>query len=1612
MDFKSFKPRKLVSLTENETIASFSSWKQNLEFQIASVDAFAPFLDTTWGTLATANRGLQADTGVGGKTAAQKLIALNHMIGLIAGFCPENIQLEIKRKCVSLKWIWDRVRRHYGFTKSEVNFLKLSTFKRAEGERYESFFQRIMSHLYDNLLSTDSGMLHDGAAVTVNEEMSPTTERLAVFFWLYQIDIRLPAYISRVYAHDLQSNSLKDIQPQICQNLDTLIMELDSQEEVRIQYSRGYNNNRGGGRNYRGRNAPFKKEFNRGGNSKSCAFCQSCNRPFNGHDINSCRFLSDHNRNSLSKAFQFEVIDDEEIDDLSHSVDQVTVDDRSEEIEQCNNAISRVHCVKSPHMYAFYKHFPCKVVLDTGAESNCISLSFVHSSNIPMTHSTQSARQLDGTVLGTCGEVNITLWHGNISFTLNALVVESMDNHILAGMPFCRQNNVEMSISKELFYVKGQTIPFGSQSQPRRGRNQIRSVNCVTLRNAGSTVLYPGDFVEIKNLTLSPYEGEVALEPRITSPLCGMWPEPCITRVVDSTIRVPNETDQPIQISRGQHIAQLRLVSTDAPLNCEKLNIGPTMLRPVKASKPFSDGILFDPDNQLSDVQASAFRSINKQFDSVFDPDFTGYNDFSGKIRAHLNLGPVLPPPQKARLPLYDNGNLELLQSASDNLERLGVLVRPEDVGIIPQHVSPSFLVSKSDGNKRFVTAFNDIAKFCRLPPSKVTKCDDILRQIGSFNYIIKTDLTKSFFQLKMSRESMAYLGTITPFKGVRLYARAAMGMPGSSEWLDELCSRVLGDLLMRRIVLVIADDMYVGGRSIEELLENWSLLLTALARNNLKLSASKTVLAPKSTVVLGWVWTSGNLSPSQHKISPLINTDPPKTCTSMRSFIGAYKDLARAIPKSASLLAPLEDAIKGLSGRDVVKWGDELLNFFKQAKLALSKPHSLMIPKREDKLVITVDASPLNNGLGATLFVMRNGKRHAASHFSFKLKIHHIKWLPCEAEALAINAAATYFAPFIRNSANVTQILTDNKPCVQAWEKLRKGMFSASACVSTFLSTLSSLNVSLCHIKGTENQVSDYNSRNPNTCPDGNCQVCKFVHDTANSVVLSVEINDILSGSSKMPFLNTSAWRSAQQADPVLRKAFAHLSSGTRPSKKGKNSGNLKTYIRLGSIDESKGIFIVKKEDPYVGSQNLIICPSELASGLLTALHLQFDHPSKYQLQRIFSRYFYAVNSTQCISDITDNCNMCSSVKKIPPELFEQTSSDPAKTPGEKLAADVICRDKQKILVVRDSLSSYTSATFIANETANEYKDALIICCLPMKISSSSIRVDCAPSLKCLSKDKDLIKAGIILELGHAKNPNKNPIAEKANQELELELLKTVPSGVVVSAAALTKSVSVLNTRIRKSGLSAKEMLFGRDQISGERLTFSDQQLASQQATARASNHLPSARSKAGPRGTPALNADVVIGSLVYIKHEGTKFRCREMYIVVALKGSSAVLQKMNRGKMMSTQYEVPLCKLLLCQQQVSTEKTPAHDNVSQESSESSDSASDSDCYSEEVSIPPADTIPMADHSPRPTRNRRQPDRYGSGSYNPTLPLPGENEVTPAWGPGWSRDAWASDMQ
>ena len=90
----------------------------------------------------------------------------------------------------------------------------------------------------------------------------------------------------------------------------------------------------------------------------------------------------------------------------------------------------------SPYINVFYQHYPVKVVIDSGAETNMIRESVARQIGIPISSSSQLALQADGhSSLEVVGETCITLTCDKHSFLLEALVVSNLDSGILAGVP-------------------------------------------------------------------------------------------------------------------------------------------------------------------------------------------------------------------------------------------------------------------------------------------------------------------------------------------------------------------------------------------------------------------------------------------------------------------------------------------------------------------------------------------------------------------------------------------------------------------------------------------------------------------------------------------------------------------------------------------------------------------------------------------------------------------------------------------------------------------------------------------------------------------------------------------------------------------------------------------------------------------------------------------------------------------------------------------------------------------------------------------------------------------------------------------------------------------------
>ena len=531
-----FRAPKPWQLSEHETVSSFANWKSNILYNLSLNNEFAPFLDSTWSKKTVANRGL-ADLKEGEvvkKTAVQLAIVLERMLGLVAQFVPTLLRSEIIKRSTSLAWIWNRLRKHYSFNASEVNFLRLSEIKIEEGERYETFFQRIMAHIEDNLLTVNSGLQFDGEDVGSDEELSPTAERLGVYLWLTKIDERLPAFVGRIYAHDLQTKSLKDIQPQLAASMESLLTDLAVQDEVKVNFSRTRRDHKSD--SSRSFNQFRNKTKSMPGNSKStqktCLICKNAGRNHSSHDTSDCWYISKFEKLQLSKALRVETDDFDDgldaEDQRAYSVESVEADNSSHEATKASSdevSFNRVDCAVSPFFYAFYQHLPVHITIDSGATSSMISKSFVTRAGIKISPTGHSARGISKTTLNIHGEVHITLNYEDKSLPLTALVIDNDDCDILVGVPFCTQNEVVPLMSKRQVMI-GESVYHYGNSAKRPSVHKVYMVDSFLIRNKSAKVVLPGDYLEYSSEDLGSFNGEVLIEPHSDSPLKGIWPAP------------------------------------------------------------------------------------------------------------------------------------------------------------------------------------------------------------------------------------------------------------------------------------------------------------------------------------------------------------------------------------------------------------------------------------------------------------------------------------------------------------------------------------------------------------------------------------------------------------------------------------------------------------------------------------------------------------------------------------------------------------------------------------------------------------------------------------------------------------------------------------------------------------------------------------------------------------------------------------------------------------------------------------------------------------------------------------------------------------------------------
>ena len=139
----------------------------------------------------------------------------------------------------------------------------------------------------------------------------------------------------------------------------------------------------------------------------------------------------------------------------------------------------------------------------------------------------------------------------------------------------------------------------------------------------------------------------------------------------------------------------------------------------------------------------------------------------------------------------------------------------------------------------------------------------------------------------------------------------------------------------------------------------------------------------------------------------------------------------------------------------------------------------------------------------------------------------------------------------------------------------------------------------------------------------------------------------------------------------------------------------DVKRYLK-DVVIAADGLLVVRDHQHFQLPHERLVVPRSILDGLLTALHIRFNHPSKYQTKRLFSRYFFALDVDKAIDLVSSSWHICESVNSIPKHFQPQSKVEAPRSIGVSFAADVARRHRQLILVLRETVSSYTLTTLV----------------------------------------------------------------------------------------------------------------------------------------------------------------------------------------------------------------------------------------------------------------------------------------------------------------------------
>ncbi|KAI3385870.1 hypothetical protein SNEBB_007958 [Seison nebaliae] len=958
---------------------------------------------------------------------------------------------------------------------------------------------------------------------------------------------------------------------------------------------------------------------------------------------------------------------------------------------------------KLPHVNVKFKKFKISALLDSGSEVSLMSESLLDRLNNTKRKPVLASKQVES-IVGVGGHKVNSMGTYNVEFGLagcqsKGVFVVLPDNCIpadlLLGCDFFGVNKVELDFARSCLRYKGNQLNFTScESSVKRVRHlflikagfgrEPADVKRDVRKNAKLSAL--NDCVEEPSFV----GNEIASS--ILNKDCVIIP-PRHKGIIEARVQDGKKDAlilvEPVSLMRGVHIARtLMYIQNKGKIFVKVVN---TTNEEVKLNKDIKLGsaISAEVDENLksslscgvteaeTDGELNINASLSKNDKGDIRRIIKYYSDAFLKKNEKLPAAKVDP----VSLELIDNPNFgnskyyrvpfahrEQVKSQLNEMEEAGIL-EPA----ISSFNSPLITVAKNNTSElRICNDYRGINENLKPCMQALPHLGDVLSRLGKAKYFSRIDLRSAFLQIpldKKSRHITAFNPGLPGMFRTMAYTRLPQGLKVSSNIFQHVMELILCGLSETEI-LAYVDDILIFSEDLEQHKDRLGEVLERLENAGLKANLAKCNFAFEEIDFLGFSISHDGIRPCHSKMTAFNNRLKPTTKKQVRSLIGVVNFYRRHIKGLSSMLSPLVDLTK--KGVKFV-WTGECQKAYDAVLSAMRSPVLLAHPRYDRHFTLTTDASCV--GIGSVLSqIQDDGEERPVSFFSRKLSDTQGRYSTFEREALAVSLSLKHFKTILLGRHFTVR--TDNMALTRAT------ILNANNRIARMLAEWSQFDFKIMHVKGEDNVVADYLSRQPE---DAIAVYSTRVSD--ESLKNSKEVSDCLFDVERMKIL--------QRKDPVLNNIITGAEKGEMRSKDGP------MYF----LDERKLLRILL-EQRGAGRKRMyepLVVPKSMQREMVKSIHVGQDLANHAGVARTLFRCKERIAFSglpTLVRKVIRSCRHCQVMRASRQPLNVANQSWPkVDKPMLRVALDFVgpmqraCTGERYALVIVDHFSRYAFA-------------------------------------------------------------------------------------------------------------------------------------------------------------------------------------------------------------------------------------------------------------------------------------------------------------------------------